>query len=255
MYGNFLNGELMEKRNLNRKGALNLTAIGLFIAAGVIAAITVVMSTKVAEGGWAEFLHTLDRLQEFIMALDNRYLIVIAILGVYILRGFLPIPFPFILMMTGVMFQPVSAIIINTIGTAIVLLITYFWGKVTGGGVAIKKLEKYDNIKEILDHHGKTKLGVLVALRVIPSVPMNLVSKVFGGMKFPIDAFMVASLLGFFPKIWTYSVMGGNIAQPFTWKFMGPIIFLLILSGVATLIVNITLDKRKGENKDEYSDA
>ncbi len=246
----------MEKRNLNRKTVLNITAIGLFIAAVVIAIITVVMSTKVAEGGWAEFLHTLDRLQDFIMALDNRYLIVLAILGVYILRGFLPIPLPFILIMTGVMFQPVIAIIINTVGYSIVLLINYFWGKITGGGVAIKKLEKYDNIREMMGHHGKTKLGVLVALRLIPSVPINLVSKVYGAMKFPVDGFVVASVLGFFPKIWTYSVMGGNISQPFTWKFMGPIIFLLVLSGLVTLIVNITLEKRKGEDKDvKCSDA
>lgn len=246
----------MEKKNLNRKKALNLTSIGLFVAAIVIAVITVIMSTKVAEGGWAEFLHTLDRLQDFIMSLDNKYLIVIAILVVYVLRGVLPIPFPFILMMTGVMFRPVNAIIINTIGTSIVLLITYYWGKATNGGVAIKKLEKYDNVREMMSHHGKTKLGVLVALRLIPSVPMNMVSKAYGGMKFPLDGFVVASLLGFFPKIWVYSVMGGNIAQPFTWKFMGPIIFLLILSGVATLIVNFALEERKGDNKNvKDSDA
>lgn len=246
----------MEKKNLNRKKALNLTSIGLFAAAIVIGVITMIMSTKVAEGGWAEFLHTLDRLQDFIMALDNKYLIVIAILVVYVLRGVLPIPFPFILMMTGVMFKPVNAIIINTIGTTIVLLITYYWGKATSGGVAIKKLEKYDNVREMMSHHGKTKLGVLVALRLIPSVPMNMVSKAYGGMKFPLDGFIVASLLGFFPKIWVYSVMGGNIAQPFTWKFMGPIIFLLILSGVATLIVNFALEERKGDNKDvKDSDA
>ncbi len=246
----------MEKKNLNRKKALNLTSIGLFVAAIVIAIITVVMSTKVAEGGWAEFLHTLDRLQDFIMGLENKYLIVIAILVVYVLRGFLPIPFPFILMMTGVMFKPVNAIIINTIGTTIVLIITYYWGKLTNGGVAIKKLEKYDNVREMLSHHGKTKLGVLVALRLIPSVPMNMVSKAFGGMRFPLDGFIVASLLGFFPKVWVYSVMGGHIAQPFTWKFMGPIIFLLILSGVATLIVNFALEERKGDNKNvKDSDA
>lgn len=246
----------MEKKNLNRKKALNLTSIGLFVAAVVIAVITVVMSTKVAEGGWAEFLHALDRLQDFIMGLDNKYLIVIAIFGVYVLRGVLPIPFPFIMMMTGVMFRPVNAIIINTIGTAIVLLITYYWGKVTNGGVAIKKLEKYDNVREMMSHHGKTKLGVLVALRLIPSIPMNMVSKAYGGMNFPLDGFVVASLLGFFPKIWVYSVMGGNISQPFTWKFMGPIIFLLILSGVATLIVNFALEERKGDNKNvKDSDA
>ena len=136
-----------------------------------------------------------------------------------------------------------------------IFVINYFWGKFTGGGVAIKKLEKYDNVREMMAHHGKTKLGVLVALRLVPSVPINLVSKTYGGMKYPLYDFLVASLLGFFPKIWTYSVMGGNISQPFTWKFMGPIIVLLILSVITTLIVNITLEKRKGDNKDENSNA
>ena len=246
---------LMEKKNLNRKRVLYATSIGLFAAAIIIAIITVIMSTKAAEGGWAEFLHALDKLQTSIQALQNRWLIVLALMGVYILRGFLPIPFPFLLMMTGVMFRPVNAILINTAGTAIVFIINYLWGKYTGGGVAIKKLEKYDNVREMMSHHGKTKLGVLIALRLVPSVPINLVSKTYGGMKYPLYDFLVASLLGFFPKIWVYSVMGGNISQPFTWYFMGPIIVLLILSGVTTLIVNITLEKRKGENKNENSDA
>lgn len=246
----------MKKNNLNRKKVLNLTAIGLFVAAIVIGVITFVMRTKVAEGGWAEFLHTLDRLQNFIISLENRYLIALAILGVYIIRSFFPIPFPFIMMMTGIMFTPVHSILINTAGTSMVLLITYMWGRITNGGVAIKKLEKYDNVREMMNRHGKTKLGVLVALRVVPSIPINLVSKTYGGMRFPLDGFMVASLLGIFPKIWVYSVVGGNISRPFTGRFMGPIIFLLILSGVVTLIVNITLEKRKGEDKNvKDSDA
>ena len=246
---------LMEKKNLNRKRVLYATSIGLFAAAIIIAIITVIMSTKVAEGGWAEFLHALDKLQTSIQALENKWLIALAILGVYVLRGFLPIPFPFLLIMTGVMFRPVHAIFINTAGTAIVFIINYLWGRFTGGGVAIKKLEKYDNVRDMMAHHGKTKLGVLIALRLVPSVPINLVSKTYGGMKYPLYDFLVASLLGFFPKIWVYSVMGGNISQPFTWYFMGPIIVLLIISGFATLIVNITLEKRKGENKNENSDA
>ena len=37
----------MEKRNLDRRGALNLSTIGLFAAAGIIAIITAAMDTKV----------------------------------------------------------------------------------------------------------------------------------------------------------------------------------------------------------------
>lgn len=241
----------MEKRNLTRKGALNLTSIGLFAAAGIIAVITLAMSTQIAAGGWAEFLHALDKTQEFIQSLQNRWLLALAITAIFVLKNFIPIPFPFIFMMTGVMFRSGEAILINTLGYCVVLVITYWVGHSTDGGVALKSLKKYDNIQEMINHHGKTKLGVLAALRIVPGIPVNTVSKIYGGMKFPIHKYVAASVVGFFPKIWTYTVMGGNISQPFTWKFMGPIIFLLILSGIVTLIVNITLEKRKGEHKDD----
>ncbi len=246
----------MEKRNLSRKGALNLTCIGMFVAAGVIAVITLAMSTKVAEGGWAEFLNALNKTQDFIQSLDNRWLLALAITAIYVAKSFLPLPFPFIFMMTGVMFRSGEAILINTLGFCVVLVITYWVGKSTDGGVALKNLKKYDNIQKMIAHHGKTKLGVLVALRIVPGIPVITVSKIYGGMGFPIHKYVIASVIGFLPKIWTYTVMGGNISQPFTWKFMGPIIFLLILSGIVTLIVNITLEKKKGENNDvKNSDA
>lgn len=246
----------MEKRNLSRKGALNLTCIGMFAAAGVIAVITLAMSTKVAEGGWAEFLNALNKTQDFIQSLDNRWLLALAITAIYVAKAFMPLPFPFIFMMTGVMFRSGEAILINTLGFCVVLVITYWVGKSTDGGVALKNLKKYDNIQKMISHHGKTKLGVLVALRIVPGIPVITVSKIYGGMGFPIHKYVIASVIGFLPKIWTYTVMGGNIAQPFTWKFMGPIIFLLILSGIVTLIVNITLEKKKGENNDvKISDA
>lgn len=245
----------MERRNLDRKGALNLSTIGLFAAAGVIAIITAAMSTKVAEGGWAEFLHALDKMQEFIQSLESRWLIATAITLVYVLRTFIPIPFPFLFMMTGVMFRPLEALAINTMGFCVVLVTTYWLGRSTDGGVALKKLKKYDNIQEMIRHHGKTKLGILVALRLVPGIPVNTVSTIYGGMEFPLSRYVIASWIGFFPKIWTYTVMGGNIAQPFTWKFMSPIIILLILSGVVTWVVNITLDKRKGEDDNVSSDS
>lgn len=245
----------MEKRNLDRKGALNLSTLGLFAGALILSLITAVMSTKVAEGGWAEFLETLNRVQEIIQSLDNRWLIAAAITLVYLLKTFVPIPFPFLFMMTGVIFDSKEALIINIFGFTAVLVTGYWLGNTTDGGVALKNLKKYDNVQEMINHHGKTKLGVLVALRIVPGIPVNAVSKIYGGMNFPLVRFIIASIIGFFPKIWTYTVMGGNIAQPFTWKFMGPVIILLVLSGIVTWVVNITLDKRKGENENVNSNS
>ena len=53
-----------------------------------------IMSTQVAEGGWAEFLRALGKLQDFIQSLENNWLIGLAILAVYALKSVVPIPFP-----------------------------------------------------------------------------------------------------------------------------------------------------------------
>ena len=148
-------------------------------------------------------------------ALENRWLLATAITLIYVLRSFVPIPFPFLFMMTGVMFRAPEALLINTMGFCVVLVTTYWVGRSTDGGVALKKLKKFDNIQEMIGHHGKTKLGVLVALRLIPGIPVNTVSTIYGGMGFPLGRYVIASVIGYFVKIWTYTVMGGNIAQPF----------------------------------------
>lgn len=236
----------MEKNNLDRKGALNFSAVALFAAAAVLTVVTIVMESKMGEGGWAEFMEYLEGMQAFIQSLPNKWLMLLAIICVFLLKNFIPIPFPFIFIMSGIIFDSYKAVAINTFGFALVLMTKYFWGRKFGGGAAIKQLQKYDNVREMMYKPGNGKLGVLVALRAIPSVPVNMVSKVYGGMKFPVVRFLIASVIGFFPKIWTYSVMGGNVSQPFTWHFIGPIIGLFVLSGVVTLTVNAILDKTKG---------
>lgn len=239
----------MEKRNLDRKAAMNLSAIGLFAVAILLTVITLIMSTKVAEGGWAEFLWALGKLQDFIQSLENNWLIAIAILGVYALKSVVPIPFPFIMIMTGVMFEPATALLLNVVGFSITLSIVYWYGRRFDEGVALHRLKKYENVREMLNHAGKTKLGVLFLIRLVPSIPINMASQFYGGIKFPYGKFMIASVAGYFIKLWTYSVIGGNIAQPFTWHFMGPVVILLVISGLTVLVTNLVLEKRKGEDK------
>lgn len=237
----------MERKNLDRKHALYLSAGGMFAGAVVLVIITLVMGTATMDGKYREFLEALMELEEKIVELPYKWLIVIAILVVFMLKNFIPIPTPFICLMTGMVFETPYSIIINTVGFTMLLLTKYFWGRRFGGGAAIKTLKKYDNVREMMAKAGNGKLAVLVALRLIPSIPVNPVSKIYGGMKFPVVRFVLASLIGFFPKIWSYSYMGGNIFHPFTWKFMGPIVALLIISGASTVIVNLILEKRKGD--------
>lgn len=239
----------MNKKNLNRQSALNLTGFGLIAAAAVIVVLTLVMNTRMMDGKYNEFLNSLMILEERIVSLPYKWLIAIAILAVFLIKNIIPIPVPFICLMSGMVFEPVIAVAVNTAGFALLLYTKYMWGKKAGGGVAVKTLKRYDNVREMMDRAGNGKLAVLVALRIIPSLPVNAVSKIYGGMNFPVGRFMIASLIGLLPKILSYSYMGSNFSQPFTWKFMAPVVALLLISGVSTLTVNSVLEKRKGEGK------
>ena len=244
----------MEKKNLDRKGALNYTTVILYAVALILSAVTFVLdSTDVGAEGWGKFMEELVNVQDYIRNLDNNWLILLAIFLVYILKNFIPIPFPFIFMMVGALYGKDWSVVINVCGYTTLLVTKYLWGRKMGGGTAVKKLKKYDNVREMMYKPGPIKLGVLVFARLCPSIPVSIVSKIYGGMKYPIVPFLLASIVGFFPKIWTYSrVLGQEVNQPFTWKFMGPIVGLLIISGTAALIANTILNKKE-DKKDERS--
>jgi len=59
---------------------------------------------------------------------------------------------------------------------------------------------------------------------------------------------MAFSVLGFLPRIITWSIIGVNITDPFSVKFMAPIIILLSLTGISVLVLRTMLkyiDKKK----------
>ncbi|MCR4594357.1 MAG: VTT domain-containing protein [Clostridiales bacterium] len=249
----------MEKNNLDRKGALNYTTIILYAIALILSAVTFVLdSTDVGAEGWGKFMEELGKVQDYINHLPNKWLILLAVFVVYLLKNFIPVPFPFIFMMVGALYGKDWSVVINVCGYTTLLITKYLWGRKMGGGTAVKKLKKYDNVREMMYKPGPIKLGVLVFARLCPSIPVSIVSKIYGGMKYPIIPFILASIVGFFPKIWTYSrVLGQDVNQPFTWKFMGPIVGLLIISGTAALIANTILNKKedkKGERSTEENE-
>lgn len=98
---------------------------------------------------------------------------------------------------------------------------------------------------------------VLFALRLVPFVPANPVSSLFGNMQMDYRSFLLISLFGYLVKVISFTAIGYNIADPFTSKFIVPFIALLYLAGFGLLIVNNVLkavDRRNKENKDTKKD-
>lgn len=96
---------------------------------------------------------------------------------------------------------------------------------------------------------------VLFALRLIPFVPANPVSSLFGNLQMDYRSFLFISLFGYLVKIISFTAIGYNIADPFTSKFIVPFIALLYLGGFGLLIVNNILRAVERRNKEKEKEA
>ena len=70
---------------------------------------------------------------------------------------------------------------------------------------------------------------------------MNTISQVYGAMQFDLPRYLVISMLGFWPKILSYSFIGRHVYDPFSMAFILPIVLLLAVSGISLLAVNRVL--------------
>ncbi len=95
---------------------------------------------------------------------------------------------------------------------------------------------------------------ILFALRLIPFVPANPVSSLFGNMKMDYRSFLVISLFGYLLKVVSFTAIGYNISDPFSSKFIVPFIALLYIAGIGLFGINSFLkyaDKRDAERARE----
>ena len=91
---------------------------------------------------------------------------------------------------------------------------------------------------------------ILFALRLIPFVPANPVSSLYGNMKMDYRSFLTLSLVGYLIKITSFTAIGYNIADPFSSKFIGPFIALLYLTGFLLLVISRMLRFVDQQNKE-----
>lgn len=92
----------------------------------------------------------------------------------------------------------------------------------------------------------------LFVMRLVPFVPANPISSLFGNLQMDYRSFLAISLLGYLIKVTSFTAIGYNIDDPFSSKFIVPLIVLLYLSGIILFVINRILqfvDKRKQEQQ------
>jgi len=203
-----------------------------------------------AQNYYIKFMTFVKKMEKMILDLPYKPLIALALLALFFVKSFVSIvPVTFTYMLTALVFPMWLAVIINIGGVSILFAVKYWKGRRKESNSLRKLIAKIEPLEKIIadsdkgDGSGNTKL--LVGARLIPSVPVNPVSQLYGHMQYPFRKFLILSNVGYLYKIIAFTAVGSNIDDPFSAAFIGPIIFMLIFTGVGIIIFNAIMSYAK----------
>lgn len=235
-----------EKRSL----ILKIVSIVCFSVALFLVLLTYFVTLPQVQLHISEVQDWFNRIENFIGGLNKLWAFIVVI-ALFFVKGIIPfLPLSVLFIGSGLVFPAPLAALINILGFAFLVSVKYVWGKKFGGGSAHKVLVKSETIYDFMDLGGGGNWWMLVILRFVPFIPINTVSRIYGATSMNYWRFCLFSVLGFLPRIITWSFIGVNITDPFTVKFMAPIIILLTISGISILVLRMMLkyiDKNKNK--------
>lgn len=233
-----------------REKIMNGISILLFTAAGVLVFLFVIFQIPAVQEMISAVEEALHEFERIILSIENKWIALIVIAALFILRAWVPFfPISAFCLITGAMFPMPYSFLINLGGIFLMNSFAYNRGVRQGGGAFQKFMEKYDGAWELVEHYGRGNPLLLFITRLMPVVPLNSTSIVYGSLRFPFGEYTFISLGGFAPRLIGYTFIGRNVFSPFSFSFIGPIVVLLILSGAVVLGINKLLARLQREKK------
>lgn len=173
--------------------------------------------------------------------LDTPVEILLCIFALYIAKCQLPIPLSFLCIISGMVFTLPQAIILNVVFMFFFFSVKYVEGTFLGGGWAgmILNIKKIRFVRDWIHFKGNGNPYVLAVTRLVPVIPVGMVSKYYGSMHYDFLYYSLLSLLGFAPRLYIYTVLGAAWTNPFSPRFITPLMIIVAFTGFSSFIFNI----------------
>lgn len=174
-----------------------------------------------------------------IASIDDIWLFVFVIIFLYVLKSLAPgLTVSAMCMICGVVFPVWEALALNVTGLLLLFSVKYFIGRRFGGGRTERLIAKNEKVRSVFEHSGRGNPWLLLVFRTIPTFPLNGVSRLYGGMGFRYWQFLLLSLLGYAPRLISYTFIGKNAFDPLSPAFLSPLAAVLMFSGLSLLFAN-----------------
>ena len=203
----------MTDRELTRRKLLNILACVLLILAVALLVLTFLMQINDVSSAYDEVLERLAEFEAAVASIPSKWLVILVIFLIYIGKVLIPLPITAVCVIAGMVFPTPIAVAVNFAGMTLLMTIKFYWGKHLGGGTIHKILTRYDNVRRMMESGKRSTDWILVLFRLVPYFPINSISQLYGALEYDYWKFILLSLLGFTPKIISYSMIGRHILQ------------------------------------------
>ncbi len=230
----------MKQQKRHQTNLISLVIV--LVTAGLLIFLSIVLyNHSKLEVRFDTLISWLEQLDDAIVSLESKTQIIICIFALYIAKCQLPIPMGFLCVISGIVFPITQAVVINLVFCVFFFTVKYFEGKFIGGGWTgmILGIKQLHFVRDWIQFKGTGNPYVLFVSRLVPSIPLGMVSKYYGSMRYDFVYYTCLSVLGFAPRLFIYTKIGSAIYNPFSVQFIVLIMIIIAFTGISTITFNV----------------
>lgn len=202
---------------------------------------------------YSRYLEYLASAEYKVEHMSEKFSVFLIVIFLYAFKAVFPIylyPVSALCAVTSAVFPSYFSIPINLLGLSVLYSIKYFWGTKVGANGVQNILQKSETVRYLVERDGRGNPWLLALFRLVPGIPVNQVSKLYGAMGFKYEYFLLLSLVGYSPLLASYTFIGRNVFNPLSTAFLLPFILLFLLMGISMLAISkiVQIQSRRRKN-------
>ena len=192
-----------------------------------------------------DFLSNLD-IRTLIAGASSIFIAELIILGVYAVKAvMMVVPASLIYISVGMAFDSKRAVIVNLLGIALEVTVTYFLGKFLGKDAVEKKIRNTKAGDKFFTMLDKNRNAAIFLMRFIPAFPIDFSSLFMGAFDFKFFPYLIFSVLGIAPRVIAFTVIGEGIYELIPMKYIVLAAICAIPVVTAVLLLKKFVSKKK----------
>lgn len=198
-----------------------------------------------------DYLSNLD-VRVLIAGASSLLIAELIILGVYSVKAVLMvIPASLIYISVGMVFDTKRAVIVNLLGIAIEVTVTFFMGKFLGKDAVEKKIRNTKAGDKFFSMLDKNRNVAVFLMRFIPAFPIDFSSLFMGAFDFKFLPYLLLSVLGIAPRVIAFTILGDGIYDLIPMKYIVLAAICSIPIVIAVLLIKKYVVKKKKPKENE----